>query len=178
MSVVDLLKSVDTLAKIINQKNRELDELKKGYDAKLHEINKYVEVLQKLGLTDDKNEVMSEERFRKIIHQPAKCSNCNHEIWNIDGDGELVAIPRKKLQYILQNTHMDVPSLLGGMEDLKIKDNESSCFEPRVRPNFKGNQSSNGERHFANKSKKTCSYCKKTGHSRAHCLVRLNNPTK
>ncbi|CUM49053.1 unnamed protein product [Debaryomyces tyrocola] len=176
MSIVELLKSVDTLAKIINQKNHELEELKKGYDAKLHEINKYIRVLQEQEDVKPDGE-MPEEVFREKIDSIIKCSKCDHEIWNINSNNEFIIIPKKKLQYLLGNE--SDKRLLDGLRELTIQKDSGADTNSEIRPSPKGYSSPKGyKKQYNTKSKKTCSYCSKPGHSRAHCLIRLATPTK
>ena len=176
MSIVELLKSVDTLAKIINQKNHELEELKKGYDAKLHEINKYIRILQQQE--DVKPDVeMPEEVFRDKIDTIIKCNKCDNEIWNINSDSEFIIIPKKKLRYLLRNESDE--KLLDGLRELDLQKSPNSDTTPEIRPSPKEYSSVKSyKKQYNTKSKKTCSYCSKPGHSRAHCLTRLATPTK
>ena len=176
MSIVELLKSVDTLAKIINQKNNELEELKKGYDAKLHEINKYIRILQEHEGVEPDGE-MPDAVFREKIDSITKCSKCDHEIWNINSNSEFIIIPKQKLQYLLGNE--SDKRLLDGLRELTIQKDSGTDTNSEIRPSPKGYSSPKGyKKQYNTKSKKTCSYCSKPGHSRAHCLIRLATPTE
>lgn len=176
MSIVELLKSVDTLAKIINQKNHELEELKKGYDSKIHEINKYIKILQEQeGIKPD--EQIPENVFRDKIDNVIKCSKCDHEIWNINSNSEFIIIPKQKLQYLLGNE--SDKRLLDELRELTIQKDSGMDTNSEIRPSSKGFSNPKGnKKQYNTKSKKTCSYCSKPGHSRAHCLIRLATPTK
>ena len=176
MSIVELLKSVDTLAKIINQKNHELEELKKGYDSKLHEINKYIRILQEQeGIKVDGE--IPEEILRQKINNVIKCSKCDHEIWNINSDNEFIIIPKQKLQYLLGKE--SDKRLLDGLGELTLQKDSVTDTNSEIRPSPKGYSSPKGyKKQYHTKSKKICSYCSKPGHSRAHCLIRLATPKK
>lgn len=176
MSIVELLKSVDTLAKIINQKNLELEELKKGYDSKLHEINKYIRILQEQeGIETEKD--IPEDVFREKISSTIKCNKCNHEVWNINSDSDFIIIPKRKLKYLLG--HESDRRLLNELKELKIQNDSTVYNNSDIRPSPHEYPGPKGyKKQYNTKSKKTCSYCSKPGHSRAHCLVRLATPTK
>lgn len=179
MSIVELLKSVDTLAKVIHQKNLELEELKRGYDSKLREINKYIEVLHKQENIEDGPQV-NEKDFRDIIREPVKCEKCDHTIWNMDEESDFIIMPKRKLQYILKKDNREsIEKLLDRLdrESLSAPDSEdkSKIRQSTVGDNMQTTAPKAYRKHY-NKSKKTCSYCSKPGHSRAHCMVRLTNP--
>mmetsp|Transcript_81 Transcript_81/g.84 ORF Transcript_81/g.84 Transcript_81/m.84 type:complete len:180 (+) Transcript_81:30-569(+) len=179
MSIVELLKSVDTLAKIINQKNLELEELKKGYDSKLHEINKYIRILQEQEAIETEKDIkdIPEEIFREKIGSTIRCSNCDHEVWSINSDSDFIIIPKRKLQYLLG--HERDGSLLNELKDLTIQNDLATHKSPEIRSSPHHYSGFNGyKKQYNTKSKKTCSYCSKPGHSRAHCLIRLSTPTK
>ncbi|CAH6719032.1 hypothetical protein CLIB1444_01S19922 [[Candida] jaroonii] len=75
-----------------------------------------------------------------------------------DTDGDFIKLPKKLIR---------VP------EDIKKNTEDSG---PQIRHLSLDSTNSNKvkETKYLNKSKKTCSYCNKTGHNRAKCFKRLN----
>lgn len=142
MSIVELLQTVDTLAQLINQKNKELEKLKLNYDAKLKQINQYISLFS----TDD--QPIEDKKLLDIINTPVKCNNCDHVVWDITQDTHYIIIPKNSIKYLQSDALKTLPA----KEPFQYQ-------PPKSTPNSK---------------KKTCSYCNKTGHSRARCFKRLN----
>lgn len=96
MSIVELQKTVETLAQLITQKNQELEQLKLDYDAKLKQINNYISVFSPDGLPIDDTKLID------IIGQPVKCNNCEHIVWDIKQNTDFLIVPKNSIRY-LQN---------------------------------------------------------------------------
>lgn len=92
--------------------------IEKGYDSKLHEINKYIRILQEQeGIKVDGE--IPEEILRQKINNVIKCSKCDHEVWNINSDNEFIIIPKQKLQYLLGKE--SDKRLLDGLGELTLQ---------------------------------------------------------
>ena len=130
--------------------------MKKGYDSKLHEINKYIRILQEQEVIKVDGEI-PEEILRQKIDNVIKCSKCDQYLLGKESDKRL----------------------LDGLGELTLQKDSVSDTNSEIRPSPKGYSSPKGyKKQYHTKSKKICSYCSKPGHSRAHCLIRLATPTK
>lgn len=170
MSLVDVLKSVGELANAINKKTRELDELKHLYDSKLRDLNTYIESLH------ISNTHISPEVLQRQLDSQIHCPKCDECIWE-NGKQEFVLIPKQLIELeSIPATQNDkfIPNLRGhslndqakGIQEIQDKLQQHNFHRPTSdKPDQKPQH---------NKSKRICSYCKKTGHSRARCYKRLN----
>ncbi|EMG48726.1 hypothetical protein SBY92_004049 [Candida maltosa Xu316] len=151
MSIVELSNEIGKLAQIINEKNQELDELRKNYDAKLQIINKYI---SSLPTSSSSSSAITDDQFIKQVSTPISCPQCQHTIWDIQKphDSEFLLIPKQCIQ------------------------TQSKVESSRVVENLPPQTKTIHESKNKNKSKVICSYCKKTGHTRAKCRTRLNTP--
>lgn len=145
MSIVELLQEVDKLAKVIIQKNQELDTLKRGYNERLRVINNFIAKVH----PDQVDERITSEAFTQEISKEINCPNCNHTVYNNDQE-EFILIPKKQIEYL---------PLEGDTATSEKKD--------RPPPQKKFNQNSKRKAHI------TCSFCKEQGHTRANCKKRL-----
>lgn len=157
MSIVELQKSVDTLARAVADKTKELEDLKKVYDEKLNTINAYMlNVQESLGL--EGQDEIDDDHFISRISEPIRCDKCDTEVYGNDAGSQFVLVPKSMLRNIISQKKVEIPA----MQNLTLAE-----------PIHSEKSSKN---HHYSKSKKTCSYCKKTGHSRAKCLTRLSTP--
>ncbi|RCK59502.1 hypothetical protein Cantr_07436 [Candida viswanathii] len=147
MSIIELLNEIGKLAQIINEKNQELESLRQSYDAKLQIINQYIENL-KLSSTS----TISDDELIAQISQPIECLKCHHRVWENSQESEFLLIPKSKIERVS-----------------KVEDKTPTAQAPA--PSHTAPQ-----KLSKNKSKIECSYCKKTGHTRAKCRVRLSTP--
>ncbi|CCG23060.1 hypothetical protein CORT_0D02120 [Candida orthopsilosis Co 90-125] len=144
MSIVELSQEIDKLAKVIIQKNLELENLKKGYDERLRVINDFIAKVH----PGQVNERISSETFTQQISKSITCPNCNHVVYN-NSQEEFVLLPNKQIEYL---------------------SSEGGVVKPQVttpQPMKLSTQNSKRKSHI------TCSYCKKQGHTRANCKKRL-----
>lgn len=161
MSIGQLQKCVEDLAKVVSQKDKELKELKKEYDSRLRVINQY---LDRLGVLDRK--CLKAEELEKIIRQPITCENCEEVIWKVDEDAQCLLIPKSKLELLDAK----------GKNELERRNGpQSDSLEPKKQVNDQETGRRTG-RQINLYSKKICSYCKKTGHTRAKCFKKLSTP--
>ncbi|RLV95490.1 hypothetical protein JA1_001038 [Spathaspora sp. JA1] len=158
MSIVELSATVDKLARIINQKNKELEELKQGYDQKLHVINNYIRTLEDC-IGDSSKEAIDDEDFVKMISSNIECPNCKHSIWNNSQEsGEYILLPRHQLKHLIHEP--------------------SHEHEPTISTSTNTNTTVPRPKKHKNKSKINCSFCGEPGHTRAKCNERLTTPIK
>ncbi|RCK62939.1 hypothetical protein Cantr_09475 [Candida viswanathii] len=148
MSIIELLNEIGKLAQIINEKNQELESLRQSYDAKLQIINQYIENL-KLPPTS----TISDEELIAQISQPIECLKCLHRVWENSKESEFLLIPKSKIERVSKVVENTTPT--------------AQAAAPSHTAPLKPSK---------NKSKIECSYCKKTGHTRAKCRVRLSTP--
>lgn len=161
MSIVELLKSVDILARAIAEKTKELEDLKKVYEEKLETINAYILNVQESILLQDQDEI-DDDHFISQITEPIRCTKCNTEVYGNTLDSKFILVPKSKLKNIIPK-QMKPEVKIPNVEKLTLS---SSTDSEKLTRN-----------HHYSKSKKTCSYCKKAGHSRAKCLTRLSTPS-
>ncbi|ODQ82374.1 hypothetical protein BABINDRAFT_158982 [Babjeviella inositovora NRRL Y-12698] len=179
--------SVDKLAKVINEKNKILDLLKKEYERKLHEVEYYSAVLKaqmqshgkelepSYGTQVDGQSTRTDLFEISRCLESQKCQSCDLEIWNISHID--------KFPYLLIPKVERIPPLVKDESGLEL----ANQLETRLKltpsnspPLLNGGvlqQSPNptNPRYLKKMSKKTCSYCNSTGHSRAKCPIRLCN---
>lgn len=170
LSLENLLNTVDSLVRTVANKNLELEELKKNYDERLHLINRYIELVQNAAKEEEdkaasdgrRSELISQEQFLGLVNQKVECSDCRKTFWDNSELLEYVLIPKKTLKYLLKGSEDPLSDAFGKL---------------RTAPVYSGTVAGSGQRRKEQpKGKKTCSYCHKTGHSRAKCFARLNNP--
>ncbi|KAK6460070.1 hypothetical protein DFJ63DRAFT_315944 [Scheffersomyces coipomensis] len=179
MSIVDLSKTVENLAKVVNQKNKELEELKKEYDEKLQIINSYISKIQSIAPSTESKTLLEVEsssldisEFSSVISSTINCNKCDAMIWDNQKETDFVLIPRHKLQYLLASTKDVSPE-----STLSDVTEQVKAFSIRKTP-VSENSTIHNTPHssYSNKSKRLCSFCKKPGHSRAKCNLRLSMP--
>ncbi|CUM64126.1 uncharacterized protein PRCAT00001717001 [Priceomyces carsonii] len=178
MSIVEFLTTIDKLVQSINDKNQELEDLKKTYNSKLEIINKYVKKLQELHgeLDVDPLSKLTHKQFIRNLENSVLCPNCDEKVWSLDADSDYILFPKTQLMHLL-------PEFPEGncAEDIQAPVIEKSKPEQNIQiyHNTQRNIEKNTYRS-ANLTtpKKTCSYCKKPGHSRSKCFIRLSKPTK
>ncbi|KAI5948935.1 hypothetical protein KGF57_005128 [Candida theae] len=145
MSLVELSQEIDKLAKVIIQKNQELDNLKKGYNERLKAINSFISTLH-LDQTDER---ITSDEFAREIGKEISCPNCNHTIYNGEAD-DFILIPKRQVEYLSSGGDVAKPAA-----------------EPAPLPQMKLSQKSKRKAHI------TCSFCREQGHTRANCKKRL-----
>lgn len=154
MSIIELLNEIGKLAQIINDKNHELENLRKNYDTKLQMINKYIEELSfPSSSLSSSSSTITEERLIKQLSEPIECPNCQYKIWESCKNSDFLLIPKNKIA-----TRSNP-----GLDD-KVSTPPVPVEPPTITKQLK------------KKSNVVCSYCKKTGHTRAKCRTRLSTP--
>ena len=149
MSILELLKEIDKLAKIINEKNKELETLQKNYDSKLHTINKYIE-----SISPSTTGTVPEEQLINAISKPIECPHCHQKLWDNQEKSTFLLIPKQKIDTKFDTT-------------VAVRDEQPQPQQLTT------STTSNKQKK---KTNIVCSYCKMTGHTRAKCYKRLNTP--
>ncbi|KAI5962219.1 uncharacterized protein KGF55_003295 [Candida pseudojiufengensis] len=150
MSIADLSREVDNLAKIIINKNTELEQLKRGYDLKIKTINDYIAKFQ--AESKDKERI-SDEHFHKLLQNKVECPKCGSNL--NDGEEEFILIPKSQIPYLLPESQTQ----------------NKPIVPTKIQPNLSSTPS-----HESKSKKKThiiCSFCKESGHTRARCHKKL-----
>lgn len=160
MSIVEVLKSVEVLAKAVHEKSKHLDELIAQYNTKILLVNKF---LDKLPTDCEINKLLTEEQFIDSINHP-QCPKCQATI-----DDEFLIIPKRKVA--VEN---DAENESKVSKSTNVPHDELSTSSPEHISSYLPNKSTTSQHKYQEKSKKVCSYCKRTGHSRARCFKRLN----
>lgn len=151
MSIIELLNEIGKLAQIINEKNHELENLRKNYDTKLQMINKYIE---ELSLSSSSSpSTITEERLIAQLSESIECPNCQYRIWENCKNSDFLLIPKSKI------ATRSNPGLYDKASTPPTPVEPSTITKP-----------------YKKKSNIVCSYCKKTGHTRAKCRTRLITP--
>ncbi|EGV60666.1 hypothetical protein CANTEDRAFT_116722 [Yamadazyma tenuis ATCC 10573] len=174
MSLVEVSKSIGELAKAFHEKSVELDRLKALYSSKLELLNSYVACLP-----GENKETISDESLLDHIKSPVCCQNCNALVW--DSSSEFLLLPKRLIRVPGVESDMALTQLSNSLDHTSIKDDneENETHHGNENENHNYNHESEisvdkAKKSYHGKSKKVCSYCKKTGHSRARCFVRLN----
>lgn len=164
MSVVELLKTIDGLANAINEKNKEIENLKRNYSEKIFIVNSYISLLQQAGSfeTDKQQNAFNEEDLIKALKEPLRCSKCSATIISNESNKDFFILPKNTIQFLNGKIEEQV-------SPPKLETNKSN--ETTIQRSEDKYSKRNDHK---NKSKKTCSYCHKTGHSKARCFKRLN----
>lgn len=159
MAIVELLKSLDNLARAIVEKNKEVDEMKKEYESKLRTVNQYLKLLQ----DPTNHSTTNEETFLTALANQATCPHCEKHL-NTSASSEFVLIPRN--QIAIKSTPVGDEE---EAQETTINDTTEECTS-------KESEIRHGQAKKQNNSKRICSYCKAPGHSRAKCFKRLSTP--
>lgn len=161
MSIVDVLRSVDELAKAINEKSQELTRLKTQYSEKLLLLNTYVD---HLPVTSDS---INDDELLEQINKDVKCENCSHTVWsNLNKDSKFVVLPKG----VVRNPNLNI----GKDQSTNYTIRHEDTMQNTNKETYNTTHNNPKNKKFFNKSKKICSYCKKPGHSRSKCFVRLS----
>lgn len=189
MAIIELLKSVDNLAKAIVEKTKELDQLKREYEGRLRVVNKYIEQIQLTG-------EVTAGRATAEIPKPAKGIPKRKGLEEVPKPGkgpDEVPKPAKWISEEIPNPAIENSATEIHEEEFiqQIANTEClNCKHP-INPNFillprylikVEDDVPEIEKLVlpeVGKSKPTkgfCSYCKKPGHNRGKCVERLSKP--
>lgn len=202
-SIRELSDHIDTLARAIGEKNKEIDTLKAELDEKLTVLNRYIGAIQSDAHVD--HEIDHEEAISMVI-KPLECPRCLEAIYKGLDDENYVLIPRNKVKLITSSPKCSLPNgkvmnlnvrpavpKLGHSEQRQCKANVklpsttyAHEFPDTLLHELKLTAFSPSPPHSpvegmqpktsTLKSKRVCSYCKKPGHNRAKCKKRLATP--
>lgn len=103
MSIVDLLSSLDSLAKVINKKNHEVDALKKELEQKLTLVNLYLLGLHQYDI--EENDILLTQ-LQNTIH----CPNCDCKVWD-NKTLDFILIPKANLKKKEKEEEQDIPDM-------------------------------------------------------------------
>ena len=162
MSAIELLKTIDGLANAITEKNKEIENLKRYYSEKVSIVNSYINLLHQVGSFEgDEYNAINEEDLVQSLKKPFCCPKCFTRITSNENDEDFFILPKTTIQI-----------LNGKIEELvsatKSETNKKNTTIQR-------SEDDHGKKNYRKKkSKKACSYCHKTGHSKAKCFKRLN----
>lgn len=163
MLIADVSSTVENLALLVNKKANELAKLQREYEEKLEIINAYIgkiaqrpeseklEKSQELEISKNSREI-PENELLKLISTPVCCPLCLNTLYDLSSTSEFVLVPRNKA-HLLRDFDDTVNKVQTSVENLQVSEQPA-------------------KKH--GKLKKTCSYCKKPGHSRARCFTRLS----
>lgn len=146
MLLAEISKSMGDLALAVNRKTAELDRMKAEYDTKLRIVNKYIDKINAMMDSSSQTELGELDALEKTVSCPA----CHTKVYDLDEESEYVLVPRNKI-HLLRET-----------------ESESATREIKAEPLPVPKPGRSKSRTI------TCSYCNKTGHSRARCFVRLS----
>lgn len=192
MSIVEILSSVDSIAKAIAKKNQELETLKQQLAHELSIVNTYI--------SNHLDSEATNTDYKTILHQlepTVECPNCKHTIWNNqDPRCPFVLVPKSKLSQPASSPETELRKLSINsnvpLEDNRQSEREKPTSLSPTTTSLSPTKSSpppsstvpNAKAKLRNpkvslKSKsKLCSYCKQQGHTRAKCMLRLTTPVK
>ncbi|CDK29540.1 unnamed protein product [Kuraishia capsulata CBS 1993] len=139
--------TIEGLAKIISQKQKELDGKIRTYNAKIAELEGYLaEVSTRLDVASDMDLQQGLELAKQL-----KCSHCQNDVFG--EDQKFVILP-----IVAKNTDLTLAGLPGSTVS-----HEASA-QPQILP---------GQHKRVKKKKFTCSYCNSHDHKRAECPKKL-----
>ena len=181
MSIVELLNTVDKLAKAVTQKNKELDTLKLEYNAKITQMNLYLSTLQEIVLTENHNhqQDVTDDEFIAATTGSLSCPKCSTGV-SMD---DFVILPKGKIKLLAEKSE----PLRLSFEKLNLEATATSSTISSTTPKYspsKDSRDSSASPHTDKKHQErrlpkiVCSYCQKPGHTRAKCFARLNTPMK
>lgn len=158
MSIVELLKTVDQLAKAVVQKNSELEILKNDYDLKIKQMNKCLTMMQ---------ELLEEPLF-------SSCSELAGPDFN---DSEFLVVPKSKIRNIIDQSMQTQysPSMASSTSSTTSIPSRHVPSPPTSKYTPPHKISESNEKKYL---KVACSFCNEHGHTRARCINRLNTPKK
>lgn len=160
MLLADVSKTMGELAAAINKKQTELEALQEEYRSKIRVLDSY---LAKFSYGDTSKASIASETILRQIQEPISCPNCNHTLYELEKPSEFVVVPAKQIQLIGANASASDLSKISSLNPASM---------PLV-PDVQSNMTLTLPKS-SSKSKKTCSFCHKNGHSRARCFARLN----
>ncbi|XBA49184.1 hypothetical protein SBP28_003721 [Candidozyma auris] len=173
MSVFEVSKTVGELAAAITQKSKELDRLKKEYEVKLRVLDAYISKVVPLEMFLSKGEE-SDKEVTDVIDQELRCSNCSNIIYSLQEGCDYILVPRA----LAQQKAAQVDDLSAAISALSASDNNvtDSHTDPALSDNIAKapTASSRQSKKQHGKQKRTCSYCNRSGHTRARCFERLS----
>lgn len=175
MLLIEILRTVGQLAEAVAQKTAEVDKLKKDYEKKLATVNKYIELLTSHNANND---VLSEDKAMELIEKDITCPHCHKNVNSLQENPDYVVVPRKKI-HVPQQSARDVANQLHQLtldtqkvrQDITTHEEKDPVSGPKDLP--KDSIPKEPKKHHGGKLKRTCSYCKQPGHSRARCFKRL-----
>ncbi|GEQ68238.1 hypothetical protein JCM33374_g1905 [Metschnikowia sp. JCM 33374] len=180
MSFAEVSKSMGDLAAAITKKNMELDRLKSEYEKKLRLVEAYLSHLP-MAKTSSEKDAGDFVHSLESLHSPITCPRCSSTLFDLDKESDFVLIPKSRLRSMEKKsggyirgrqtwvsgegeTRKDIPGK--SVDSVNPVNAPNSSKSPRIyQPNTHSSHS---------KSKRTCSYCNKSGHSRARCFTRLS----
>lgn len=167
MLIVEFLKTVGQLAEAITHKNAELERLKIEYEKKLALLNSYIGIYA----SNQDGQELDDTKLIDLISQDFKCPNCEHKLYSLMKDSDFVLIPKKKIK----TPQTGSPGLSDQLRQLSLDAQKlsSTTLDQKENQPIQEKQ----KRHHGGKQKRTCSYCKESGHSRAKCFKRLTKDT-
>ncbi|CCE85339.1 Piso0_004928 [Millerozyma farinosa CBS 7064] len=172
MSIVELSKTIDTLAKSINEKNEELERLKRDFDNKLKVINQYIGLFNnKDGEEAEELNNMNSKELTEMITKKIHCNHCNNIIWDVNQESEYILIPRSAVKLIRVDDKTMPQQKFENTASKGVSANLGSSESQFEKPATQSTKTKKkGRSHI------TCSYCHQQGHVRANCHARLNKP--
>lgn len=170
MLLLELSKSMGDLAIVINKKTAELDAVKSEYSKKLSILNKYIEKIEKL--TQPQEGELKRNGDESLLQNSIDCPNCHHKVYDLESESEFILIPCNKF-ILLCDTSDELPNERQSSQPAH-EGNSSQPARDTGQPNAKYLISTKPKASKSGNSKKTCSYCHKSGHSRARCFTRLS----
>lgn len=164
MLIVDISATVENMVTSFNKKMKELEDLKREYQEKLKILNTYIDRIQTSGT--NLQVTIGDKEIINLLSSEVSCPNCLENLYNLNQSSEYFLIPKKKVRLICEveepkGVNKMISTVQTSFENLQVSRQPSSPIAAVKKV------------HHSN-LKKTCSYCKKRGHSRAHCFTRLS----
>lgn len=174
MQVEEVSKALESLADVVNRKSAELDRLKREYTQKIEILNGYIRKFH--SNTSEQSEPADDNAILELLTSKIACPSCLKEIYLLDSENEYILVPKRLVRLLETQQHksneqptdakITVDTVTKSLGEMEVTNEEN--VQPVV-----------ARKLHHSKQKRTCSYCKKPGHSRARCFARLNkDPTE
>lgn len=168
MSLNDVSATVENLAVAVNQKLADLTRLQHEYLAKINLLNRYISQFQPDDNEQAEQAKPVDDQIINLISSKVCCPSCNENLYDLTENSEYILIPKNQAR---------LPSVGEKSRDIDhaIESVQQRVGSLQVAPQGPvGEAGNNSRKQSHTKLKRTCSYCKKPGHSRARCFTRLS----
>lgn len=170
--IVELLRTIGELARIVAARDAEIQDMKSAFDKRIEVLNTYISQLE-LYLPQQDDDLPPEQDLNipvtDFIKTLESFKDTRHDGTSGTSGDDYVLVPTRKLRYLLKRPSPNTPPSVS--RDGKANPVLTSTLVPVYSGSSLG---ASVNPH----PKRTCSYCNQPGHSRARCIERLAKPAR